>query len=329
MVARRFPPHRSLGWMRKCGYGAIATVMVLVLLEGGARIFGNGEDSFLYDTHPRLLWIPQRSQTMRVGPHRAITTINSQGYRGAEVSPMPSPGTRRIVIIGDSVAFGFGAPDDATYPYLLQEALQREIPEQSWEVVNAAVPGYSAAQIELALEIRALPLQPTDVIYGFCLNDGRGITTPQEVVRGMLFRSWLQYSVLYKKWKRWYLERRRASAFPDAAKRTKPEIEQGWRGVRGVLAKIARTCEGRGVRYGLVVFPSLPQLQHPRWPGLDQKRLRAYGREDGYPVLDLLPGFRERVRSGVPPQAYFIDQFHLTRQGASRATELTVESWPR
>lgn len=65
------------------------------------------------------------------------------GYNGMglsmdrEVAPRPAPETRRVLLLGDSFL------DDARFWKVLEEALRRRFPGDTWEVVNGGTTGYS------------------------------------------------------------------------------------------------------------------------------------------------------------------------------------------
>lgn len=86
-------------------------------------------------------------------------TINAQGIRGQqEYTPSPAPGTRRIVLLGDSITFGEEVDDDQTIPHHLQRALAGS------EVINFGVHGYGMGQMVLRLERDALPFSPHQAV---------------------------------------------------------------------------------------------------------------------------------------------------------------------
>lgn len=89
--------------------------------------------------------------------------INAQGFRGPDW-----PATRaglRVLLLGDSLAFGWGVPWSETFGARLAAA------RPDWEVLNAAVSGYATDQ-ELLLLRRLLPeRQPDLVLCVFCGND--------------------------------------------------------------------------------------------------------------------------------------------------------------
>jgi lysophospholipase L1-like esterase len=83
-----------------------------------------------------------------VGRHRqpgkfdVTVSINSQRFRARrDYAPSPPPGVTRVAVLGDSLAFGWGAEDDDTYPALLERALERRLAPRHFEVINAAFPG--------------------------------------------------------------------------------------------------------------------------------------------------------------------------------------------
>ena len=69
--------------------------------------------------------------------HRYASTggYNIWGYRGL-VAPPKRPGERRIVMLGGSVAFGYGVPADQTIPAFLAPLLQAARPRNPVSVVN-------------------------------------------------------------------------------------------------------------------------------------------------------------------------------------------------
>jgi len=93
-------------------------------------------------------------------------SVNGAAYRGRELVGPPPPGTTRIVMLGDSVAFGAGVTDGETFSQLLQEM------QPGIEVANLGVSGYGTDQALLRLEHEGFALEPQVVVLHFCLaND--------------------------------------------------------------------------------------------------------------------------------------------------------------
>jgi lysophospholipase L1-like esterase len=100
---------------------------------------------------------------------------NSLGLRGPEVSPRKSPGTFRIVGLGDSHMFGWGVGQDETYLARLQALLDAAgataTPGQRFEVLNFGVPGYNTTMEVATLEHRGMAMDPDLVVIHFVGND--------------------------------------------------------------------------------------------------------------------------------------------------------------
>jgi hypothetical protein len=80
---------------------------------------------------------------------------NSFGFSGGEWSVDKAPNTRRVALLGDSIAQGMGVDLDHTFGNLLEYRLNRTFPggERRFEVFNFAVTSYALTQIfDVALE---------------------------------------------------------------------------------------------------------------------------------------------------------------------------------
>jgi lysophospholipase L1-like esterase len=96
-------------------------------------------------------------------------SINQAGFRGRDyLLPKPED-TYRVVVIGDSVAFGNNLPEDKNYPALLERLFAES--QQHVEVLNLALGGYDTLQEVATLEEIGLQFSPDLVILGYCIND--------------------------------------------------------------------------------------------------------------------------------------------------------------
>ena len=154
----------------------VSTWLALWLVEGMARlafhgtIFQPASDGEFQQMHPtRGAALPAGKKIgMYQLAHAASATINSKGFRGAEVSDTPPPGKFRILLLSDSNGFGSGVADEDTLAVRLQE----ELGSDRYEVLNFSVPAYSNVQEYLWLKEEGLALKPNMVLFGFTpVND--------------------------------------------------------------------------------------------------------------------------------------------------------------
>jgi lysophospholipase L1-like esterase len=95
---------------------------------------------------------------------------DGEGLRvGGAVAKPRGPGAFRILLLGDSQAFGWGLADGDTLGVRLAEALAA--PASPVEVVNAGVPGYNTAQEAAFLRARGSAYRPDCVILLYIGND--------------------------------------------------------------------------------------------------------------------------------------------------------------
>jgi lysophospholipase L1-like esterase len=265
--------------------------------------------------------------------------VNTLGFRGPEFSLRPA-GRPRLVILGDSIAAGYGVAEDAALPAVLGKALDAR--SVSVEVLGLGVPGYNIAHIVALWNARGRSLEPRSVLYAACLNDAlpelhlRGDGTlaaeavelePGRVTRGRVplpGKLWLvQHSAFYR-----FLMARYDRALQRLGVRTPPlppqdRMERLYTGsplaerYRSHLAALARSVRTSGATLTLAVFPTADQVRTGR--GGPQAALSDMAREAGIRFVDLMPALREAARSG--DSLFLDDGLHPTARGHAVAAE--------
>lgn len=111
-------------------------------------------------------------------------TINSNGFRGKEFERKKKPGVIRVVTLGASSTFGFKTRDDHTYPYLLEQALNKAAPAK-YEVINLGIPHMQSDQIYSLFVAEGVPLEPDIVTYYQGFTDAAASPRDEAVVQGV------------------------------------------------------------------------------------------------------------------------------------------------
>jgi lysophospholipase L1-like esterase len=104
------------------------------------------------------------------GSHISVNELGMRDRPG--VSQRPTPGVRRILVLGDSVAFGWLQQVEHAFPSLLESELRGA--GGAWtsvEVLNAGVPGYNAVTESAWFRQFGEALQPEVVVVLVNLND--------------------------------------------------------------------------------------------------------------------------------------------------------------
>lgn len=102
--------------------------------------------------------------------HGQTVTHNSHGNRGPEVAFAKPPGLRRVVVMGDSQAWGYGVGDDETIPAQLSR-LMNESGGPPYQVLNLGVGGYGTDQAFLKYLVQGARYAPDVVVLTVFKND--------------------------------------------------------------------------------------------------------------------------------------------------------------
>jgi lysophospholipase L1-like esterase len=160
----------------------VATLAVFPLLEIGLRLSG-----FLYvpADEPLSIWNPSEDRAMRFGsgmftaaprqlwaprPGAKVVwgdgeRINEGGYRGPLRPAGDHPGVVRVLVLGESCAFGYGVPYADTFSSRLEEILRAS--GRDVEVVNGGVIGYTVRQGLERYRAMGRPYRPDFVVAAF------------------------------------------------------------------------------------------------------------------------------------------------------------------
>lgn len=256
-------------------------------------------------------------------------TTNSVGLRGAELE---ATAQRRLLVLGDSVAFGWRVGDSETFPVRLERELAAR--GEHWEVVNGGVPGYDAAATGAFLRHVGLGLKPDVVVLCVSLNDFS--EPPRLSAQGVLLLSpgptswWMRHSelALFVRWTlgSWWrssseadVERflqGQAIAAREAFYRD-PTGPAGGR-LRSALGTLRDLAAGAGSRLYLVVFPERDQVAAAAAP-VPQRVWRQWCADLGLDCLDLLPRFAQQGTE------LFVDLQHPNTAGLELAARAAAE----
>jgi len=120
----------------------------------------NSTFSFQYDGNPRGYFDENGLITYHV---------NNYGFRDDDYSPEKVPGVKRIIVLGDSFAFGEGVKREEIFCQRLERLLNDA--GESVEVLNFSVGGWSTRDEIAYLKHIGLSFSPDLVLVAYVLND--------------------------------------------------------------------------------------------------------------------------------------------------------------
>ena len=302
----------------------VVDVVLLLALEGGARLFFPASDASRFgelsrltvelglpalqkavEPDPVLFWklrpgLPETLIEGRIGPSDPIRfrmSTTPSGFR----SPVPDK-PASVICVGDSCTFGIGVEDRETFPARLSEVT-------GLGVLNAGVPGYSAFQGRRLLQERIGSWRPRAVVIQFGWNDaavwdGRSDAEHAALLaRGpaLLFRSRLVQLLASL-----LPERSRSSGGPSVPA-LRPRLTPDEFGEE--LRSMVRLSRSEGARPLLLLWPARYHLRGIRMPPhLDV--IRRVAAEEGAPLVDLFELF-----SRAGGAALYADAVHANAAG--------------
>jgi GDSL-like Lipase/Acylhydrolase family len=324
----------------------LASSALVVLALVGAELLARGlAPGYLVKTRGLHVfsrtygWAGRPGAVAPMGAGRA--TLNARGYRGPELALPKARDRTRVVVLGDSIAFGYGVADEQTFTHLL------DIRNEGLEVVNLGVEGYGPGQELLVLRRDGLPLGPDVVVLAVCLrNDFVDAVLPVALYDGVTPRPRFRLEgddlVLDDgsmprsaagRALRWlsdesHLFNRLSAIVPRGEGKEDP----GWRQRKqevlrdqdyafrltfALVMEMEKACRRRRIAFLVATFPS--GLGYGIRPELSE-RFHESLRAEGVGVVDMGARFRAR---GLTPAALAIDRTgHLGPRGHAETSEI-------
>ncbi len=278
---------------------AISTAVALLLAEGLARVTER-PSGYVHeepcDTAAYQLVPDERG----FAPLPGMREYNGHGMRDRSYDLPPAEGTRRIVVLGDSVAYGPGVGVESIFDNQLEDRLSEDgAPVQAY---NLGVPGYNTVQERAALEQVGLALDPELVMVVWTANDRAVSPTIVVTDDGLVsaYEADVYVPVLVRPPPRveaWLVKRSALYRMGSAA------TARTWAGLRGdgavsvyslaavanriAMLDIADTARDHGAGVLFVLFPTLDDVGEDHLHG----QTREFLEHHRLPVVDLAEVF--------------------------------------
>jgi len=227
--------------------------------------------------------------------------INRAGLRDDPVDMREE--TLRVLMLGDSITFGWGVPQDETVSARLQRNLSLEL-NRTVDVVNAGVGNYNTAMEVAWFEDEGLGLDPDLVVLNLFINDAE--PTPRHEPVRWWDRLFYSRVILFggldtverslfggADWKAYY-----RNLYQDDV--------SGWVAMQNAVAHLAELCRDRDIPLVLVDYPEMRELSP--YPFTDVvARYQTLASENDVPFVSLLPAIESEVPADLwvtPPDPH-------------------------
>lgn len=217
--------------------------------------------------------------------------INSHGLRGKDYPVVKPPQTYRILILGDSMTFGWGVPEESTFPARLETALNQSHTTtrcKRFEVLNAGVGNYNSVQEVTYFKERGIDWQPDLVILSFFINDAE--PTPKPIRQSVANYSQL-YVFLAGQHDRMTRIAGVRPTWLDYYHSLYAPNAPGWKACQEAIAELANLRDKHQFKLVIAVIPELHQLGKNYPFRREHEEVRMLAEDANVPVWDLLPSF--------------------------------------
>jgi hypothetical protein len=230
-------------------------------------------------------------------------TTNAEGLRDRDIPIEPTPGRLRVMMLGDSLTFGWGVSIEDTFSKRIEKLYASD--GVSAEVINTGVGNWNTVQQVRYFLTKGYQYKPEIVVLNFFVNDAEPVPEsrpPSLLMRhcylcvfvagriDTLRRSFKQVST----WDEYYLGLYGDSKSP------------GWLAARDAMKQLADYCKANGIR---LIIASLPELHDVSDYKFDKitSLVRSTAHDLDVQFVDLLPSVQQAPSSSLwvtPPDPH-------------------------
>jgi lysophospholipase L1-like esterase len=276
-------------------------VLCGLMIEGLARtVFDNGMD-FDLEMWKYARDLKRVSAEPAIGHEHIPNTsgvfmgaqvdINSIGLRNREVAPVPD-GAVRVMMLGDSLTFGWGVKEEDTPSRQLETVLNSAATGgRKYEVINTGVGNYNT-QMEVAYFLtNGYKLKPDIVVLNYFINDAEQTPRRHKVGWGEYSQAYVVLASAVDKISRIFLGRADWKAYYRGLYENG---QPGWTDGQAAIQKLARYCKEHGLKLVIVNYPELHEIKQYPFPEVTAG-VEKIAASEGVPFLDLRPSVEDLV----------------------------------
>lgn len=268
-------------------FSVIALEVVIRMVDPFGVSYFQENLRYQLDKLPDPLLVYKHAPGLRRTYQGVDVAINQLGFRDRELEKKRD-NELRILLLGDSVTFGWGVPIEATFGRTLERILTARI-GRPVRVINTGVGGYNTVQEYAVLRAYADAIEPDIVVLLYVFNDietndppfdpssqvSLSGTSPPESMAILLGRSWL-YRLGSFAW------RYSHSDGPTG-------VDHNARGVReslAALSAIATWSRKHGMNFVTFFYRPKDESSGVFWSSL-LSEVQTTGQNNGFPVVDV------------------------------------------
>ena len=276
-----------------------ALIVFLCILEAILRIAFHRSMDFDIEMWKYAIELKQNSSNPLIGhvhaPGRSAhlmgvdVQINSNGLRDVEYPHDKPADTVRILMLGDSLTFGWGVKVEDTPSEMLEQSLNKNSRGRRYEVINTGVGNYNTEMEVNFFFDEGIKYDPDIVILNYFINDAE-----LRSQRKMNFFLGWSYAYVYlsgridvlmrqffnrSDWSRYYSDLYSGEA-------------SGWHIAATNIRQLKEFCDRRGIRMLLANYPEIRDFTNYKFMDI-HRQLSRLAEDAQIAFVDLLPWVKD------------------------------------
>jgi lysophospholipase L1-like esterase len=291
-------------------FSLVSPFVILVAVELAVRVLDPfGISHFEESARLWSAYVPDPELVFKLPAHttgiyQGVTiATNALGLRERDIGPKEKD-ELRVLLLGDSITFGYGVPAEQTFGRKLESILKSRIGRPVL-TVNAGIGGYNTVQESTFFEDHVGEIDPDVVTLLYLFNDIDSNHPPfNPRYQSVLYMGAPSQATLLLREKSW-LVRLGLLAIRDPETDHAPRLDTSARGVKAslkALANIAALCRRRGIEFVTFFYREKNQAGDPFFDALFAEVSRV-GAENGFLVTDTQTWWGDKARQSLTNSA--------------------------
>jgi len=184
--------------------------------------------------------------------------LNNIGFRDDDLAETKVPNEQRIFVLGSSITFGWGVPNDSVFTSLLEHQLNGEQLDNVYDVVNSGIGNYNTKLEDILFHRFLARVQPDQVILHYFINDAE-IISPASANWLIAHSEFAAY--LYVRVKQALFAENKKGGLGAYYKALYEPGSIGWLDARTAILDMKATCDSMKVPFTVLIQPDLHDLK--------------------------------------------------------------------
>jgi lysophospholipase L1-like esterase len=215
---------------------------------------------------------------------------NKEGWRDYDYPLQKNNNTKRIMMLGDSLTFGWGVPFEQTMAKRLEKKFINGGHEQTVEVINTGVGNYNTAMEVNAFFKKGKKYNPDMILLMYYINDAEPTYTQPGKTRILLNQLYL-YGFLSDKIINTQIHLSRDKQFENFYGNLYKQGATGRQEVEKAINKLAMYCKENNIQLHIFVIPEMHEFENYPFQEVTDF-VQSTATENDVPATDLLPYFQ-------------------------------------